>query len=147
MGQVTTSGQGHAQDRVTRLKQGHEYTLIGLRARAGLNIGELATEQFAGAVNGQLFDHIDKLTPAVITLTGIAFGVFVGQHRALGIKNRARHNVLGRNKLDIVLLTLQLMANGDVNFGIADGERGTEEGLGVHRLQFAFIVQEVGYLI
>ena len=43
-----------------------------------LHVGVIGAEQGFGAVDGQLLGFIDKLSAAVVTFAGIAFGVFVG---------------------------------------------------------------------
>ena len=53
-----------------------------------LNVGRLRAKDGLGAVNGQLFGHIHKLTPAVVALAWIAFGILIGQLRALRHQHR-----------------------------------------------------------
>ena len=45
MGQMATSGQRHAEDRVARLEQRDEYGLVRLRPGVRLRIDKAATEE------------------------------------------------------------------------------------------------------
>ena len=56
----------------------------------GWTLAKRAAKEPSGAVDRQRFGDIDKFAPAVIAAAGIAFGVFVGQHRALRFEHRAR---------------------------------------------------------
>ena len=78
-----------AHEGVARLQQREEHCLVGLRAGMGLHIGEVAVEQLAGAVDRQLFGDVDIFAAAIIAVAGIAFGIFVGQDRALGFQHRS----------------------------------------------------------
>jgi hypothetical protein len=93
---------------VARLQQGEEYALIGLAAGIGLHIGKRAAEQLTGPFDCQLLGDIDELAPAVIALAGIAFGIFVGHHRALRFQHGAGNDVLGSDELDLIALATEL---------------------------------------
>jgi len=75
-----------------------------------------------GAVDGQLFDHINVLTAAVITLARVAFGVFVGQLGALGLHYLRAGVVLRGDQLDMLFLTLRLAGNGVEQGGVEIGQ-------------------------
>ena len=60
----------------------------------GLHIGELAIEQLPRPLDGKALGDIDKLAASVIASTGVTLGIFVGHHRALGLENRARNDIL-----------------------------------------------------
>ena len=77
---MTAGVQTHAQQRIARLGQRQKRCGIGLRAGMRLHIGVIRAEQRLGAVNRQLLGDIGKLTPAVITLAGIALGVLIGEY-------------------------------------------------------------------
>jgi hypothetical protein len=63
------------------------------------------------------------LATPVVALAGIALGVLVGEHRALRLQHPGAGIVLGRNQLDVVLLTAPLSAEGGVQCGIKVGNR------------------------
>ena len=88
MGQVAAVGEIHAQDRVARFQQGQEHGEVGLGAAVGLHVGPGGPEELLGALNRQFFDGIDVLTAAVVAAVGQAFGVLIGEHRALGGHHR-----------------------------------------------------------
>ena len=118
VGQVTAFGQAHAHDGVARLGKGHEHGLVGLRAAVGLHVGRFSTEQLFDAVNGQLFDHIHMLAAAVVALAGVAFGVFIGQLRALGFHDGGGAVVFAGDQLNVLLLALVFGLDGGKYFGI-----------------------------
>ena len=72
----------------------------------GLHIGEGAIEQPLGAVDGELLDHIDILTAAVIALARIAFGIFVGEQSAGSVEHGLGNDILRGDQLDLVLLPM-----------------------------------------
>jgi hypothetical protein len=94
VGQVPAVGQVHRQDRRARLQGGEEDGHIRLCPGVRLDVGSFRPEQGAGPVNRQPLDHVHMLAAAVIPLAGVAFGVFVGQHRALGRHHRRAGVVL-----------------------------------------------------
>ena len=51
---------------------------------------------------------VDLLAAAVVAPAGIAFGIFVGQHRARRLEHGARHDVLRSDQLDLLALAMQL---------------------------------------
>ena len=121
VGEMAARRQVQAHEGVARIEQGVEHFLVGVGAGMGLHIGVRAAEQFAGAVNRQLFGDIDIFAAAIIALAGIAFGVFVGQHRALGFQHRLGDDVLGRDQFDLVALAVQFIGDGagDLRVGLA----------------------------
>ena len=58
-----------------------------------LNIGMVCAKEFASTVTREVFNNIDTLATAVITLCGKTFCIFIGKHRSLGFHNRARGEV------------------------------------------------------
>ena len=74
-----------------------------------LHIGEAAAENRLGAVNGELFHDIHVFAAAVVTPARIALGIFIRQHRALGLQDRTRDNIFRGNELYLALLALQLV--------------------------------------
>ncbi len=110
MGQMPARGEVQPHEGVAGLQQREEDRLIGLGAGMGLHIGEIAGEELLGALDGQRLGDIDELAAAVVAPARIALGIFVGQHRALGLEHRARDDVLRGDQLDLVLLPMQLLA-------------------------------------
>ena len=76
---MTAMREVETEELVARLHHGHEYGHVGLRARVGLYVGILSSEKFLDAVDGKLFGFVDYLTSAIVTVAGIAFGIFVCQ--------------------------------------------------------------------
>jgi hypothetical protein len=79
VGQVAAVGQVHAQHRIARFQQGKIGRHVGLGSRVRLHVGAYRHRKGSGPVDGQLFGPVDELTPTVVTLFGVAFGVLVGQ--------------------------------------------------------------------
>jgi hypothetical protein len=94
MRQVAACIQRHAQNGVAGCQKRCKHPLIGLRAGIGLHICKTAIEQVTGAADGQILGHIDILAPAIIAPPRIAFGVFIGQDRALHLHHSLRDDVL-----------------------------------------------------
>jgi len=84
----------------------------------GLYIGRLSSKNGLGTVNGQLFSHVNKFASAVVTLSRIAFGIFVGQLRALRHEDGGGGVVLAGNQLDMVLLALIFSQDGAPQFWV-----------------------------
>ena len=122
VGQVATVGQAHAQDGVTGVQQGQVDGRVGLGTGMGLHIGVVGAEQLLGAVDGQLFHYVDMLAATVIALARIAFGVFVGQYRALGFHHRRAGVVFRRDQLNVFFLTLLFSLHGFPQFGVEFGD-------------------------
>ena len=77
-----------------------------------LHIDEGSAKQFLCPFNGQRFDNIDMLTPAIIEAFGITFDVFVGEDGSLCYHHRRADNVCRRNHADPVLLENRLDTDG-----------------------------------
>ena len=84
----------------------------------GLHIGVLRTEELLGAVAGEVLHHVHILAAAVIALAGIALCVFIGQVGAHRRQHSIADKVLGRNQLDVLALTGQLVAHGCAKLGV-----------------------------
>ncbi len=84
----------------------HEDGHVGLCAGVGLYVGILGTVEFADAVDGELFHLVHYLAAAVVACTGVALGVFVGEHGAHGLHHFVADEVFRRDQFDAVELTL-----------------------------------------
>ena len=136
----------HREDFVARFEHREIDCGVGLRARVGLDIRVFGAEELLGAVDRELLDDIDMLAATVPATAGIAFGVFVGEDRALCLHHGGRGKVFGSDQLDMVALAFFLggdriinrsvalrdaAAGGFANTGVvaATFEAGTEEGI------------------
>ncbi len=127
MGEVAAGGERHAEDSVAGLQEGEEHGAVGLGARVRLHVGEAAAEDLARAVDGQALGAVDLGAAAVVAAAGVAFGVLVGQDRALGVEHGGGDHVLARDQLDAVLLPGELGADGVGELGVGLGEGRVEE--------------------
>ena len=127
MRQMAAGGEIETHEGVARLQQREEHGLVGLRAGIGLHIGEAAAKQLFRPLDGEILGDVDILAAAVIALARIAFGIFVGENRALGLQHGARNNVLGGDQLDFVTLPPEFEFNRLGEIGVGAGERGGEE--------------------
>ena len=69
--------QVHPHHGVARIEHGRIDRVVGRRAAMGLDVRVLGLEQRLRTLDGESFDPIDVLAAAVVTLTRVAFGVFV----------------------------------------------------------------------
>lgn len=104
VGQVATGVERHAKDGVAGLQERLEDALVGLATGVRLDIGEGAAKELAGAVDGEVFRHVDELATAVVALARIPFRILVGHHRALRLHHGAGDDVFGSDQLDLVPL-------------------------------------------
>ena len=130
VGQVSAGGEIEAHERIAWLHQRHEDFGIGGGAGMRLHICEIAAEQAGHTFDRETLGDIDELAAAVIALSRQAFGVFVGEHRALRLKHGAADDILRRDQFDLVALAAELEPDGLGDLGVAFGERGREEILG-----------------
>jgi hypothetical protein len=70
------------------------------------------------ALDRELLGDVDVLAAAVVALAGIALSVLVGEHRALRGEDRGARVVLRRDQLDVVFLSVQLVAQRLPQLGI-----------------------------
>ena len=81
------------------------HRLVRLRARMRLDVGVLGAEQLLGAIDRELLGDVDELAAAVVALARIAFGVLVGELRALRREDR-RARVVFRKRSARAMLFL-----------------------------------------
>ncbi len=84
----------------------------------GCTLAASAPNSCFDAVNGQLLDHVHVLAATVVALAGVAFGVLVGQLRALGFHDGGRAVVFAGDQLNVLLLALVFGLDGGKYFGI-----------------------------
>ena len=91
----------------------------------GCTLAKPRAEQLLGALDRQRLGDVDPFAAAVIAIARIAFGVFVGHHRALRFQHRAADDVFRRDQLDLVALPAEFAADrgGDLGIGLARGWR------------------------
>ena len=115
-------GQTHAQHGVAGLEQGEKGCQIGVGTGMRLDVGVIAAEQLAGPLTGQLLGDVHGAATAVILLTGIALGVFIGQAGALRQHHRLADDVLRRDQLNVAAFPGKFLLNGSAQFRIVLGE-------------------------
>ena len=121
---------GRAQESVARLQQRQDTAWLAWLPEVRLHVGEAAAKEPAGTLDRELLDDVDELATAVVAPAGIAFGVLVGQHRALRLEHRPGDDVLRGDELDLVALAAELQFYGARDLGVGAGERGGEERIG-----------------
>ena len=104
---MPAGGEIEPHEGVAGLHQREEHLGVGRGAGMRLHIGELAAEQLGHPLDRQPLGDVDELAAAVIALARQAFGIFVGQHRALRFQHRARDDVLRGDQLDLVALAAE----------------------------------------
>lgn len=126
VGQVTAVRELEAEDRVAGRRDGVQDGRVRGRTRVRLHVGVLGTEERLGTVDGELLGDVDVLAAAVVALARVALGVLVGEDGALGLEHGTRHEVLGRDHLEGVALTAELLLQDGGDLGVDLGERGVE---------------------
>jgi hypothetical protein len=110
VGQVPAMGQIQPQNRVARLHEGEIDGHVGLASRMRLHVHVFGVGKYLGGpLPGQVFHHVHPLAPAVIAVAGIALGVFVGHHPALGGHDRQTGEILGGDHFQFFVLALKLV--------------------------------------
>ena len=56
--------------------------------------------------------------PAIVAFAGIAFGIFVGQHRPLGPQHVEAHDIFAGDQLNLVHLAIKFVVDGIGNRSI-----------------------------
>ena len=117
--QVSAVRKIEPHEGVARFENGEEDRHVGLCARMGLHVGVFGSVETADALDGQRLDPIDDLAAAVVTGAGIAFGVFVGQHRPHCLHDLVADIVFRGDQLDAFRLALALGADQIENLRIS----------------------------
>jgi hypothetical protein len=104
--------------------------IVSPGSRVRLDVGVLGPEELLGTVDRELLGDVDLLAASVIALARIALGVLVGEHRAGGVEDRLRDEVLGGDHLERALLASEFAVEdpGDVRVDL--GEAGGLEVVG-----------------
>src|SRR5436309_4091647 len=87
-----------------------------------LNVGMFGCKELFGALDGELFGHIDIFTAAVPAALGVAFGIFIGQDRALRLHDRQAGEIFAGDEFDVLLLALALVLDYISDVGINEPE-------------------------
>ena len=83
-----------------------------------LNVGVFRSEKFFCAVSCEIFDFVHEFATAVITLAGVAFGVFVCRNPARRKQNGFAYDIFGRDKFDSVSLAVKFSFRGGCDIRI-----------------------------
>ena len=95
----------------------------------GWTLAKLAAEQLLGALDRQRLDRVRRRAALVIAAARIAFGIFVGEHRALRLEHRLADDILRRDQLDLGLLAAKLGADRVLDRGVGLAEAAGEEAV------------------
>ena len=151
VGEMAAGGEVEPHEGVAGLHQRHEHFGIGGGAGMRLHVGEGAAEQLGHPLDRQPLGDVDELAAAVIALARQAFGILVGQHRALRFEHGAADDVLRRDQLDLVALAAELERDGIGDLRIAVGQRGGKQAfvrrLGALGHRHASLLAEMGCVV
>jgi hypothetical protein len=89
-----------------------------------LHIGVFAVEELVDPFDGERFDLADVFAVPIITVSGIAFGVFIGQNPAHGVNNGWRSAIFGGDEFGVLPLALEFTVDNGSNGGINYAEMG-----------------------
>ena len=115
---VTTVSQAHTHNGVAGIDEGEVDRCVSLRAAVRLNVCELSAEELLCSFDSEIFNHVDALASAVVTLCGVTLGILICKNGADSRHNRGRDEVLGRDELDTSLLTRALCLDSLAHLGI-----------------------------
>ena len=104
MRQMPAMTQVHRQHPVARLQEREIDRHVGAAAGMGLDVGVFGAEDSFRAIDRELLHRVDMFTAAVPAFPRIAFGVFVGQDRALGLHDGVAGEVLAGDQFEVFLL-------------------------------------------
>lgn len=135
MGKMAAVVKAHTHNGIAGLKQGKINGRVCLRARMRLHIGVTRAEKFARSFDRDIFNDINILAAAVITLAGQTLGILIGEHTAHCRHDLRRNKVFRGDQFNIFPLALQFKLHGVCNFRI--GLRHLGYGIiviGIHNL-------------
>ena len=130
MGQVAAVRELEAEDAVAGLDQRHHGRRVGLGPAVRLHVGVGGAEQCLDPVAGEVLGDVDELAAAVVATAGVALGVLVRQHAALGLEDRARGEVLAGDHFEGAALAAQLAAEHRGELGVDLRQRRGRHSLG-----------------
>ena len=108
VGKVSAAGKAHAENGIAYINKGVINSLVCLCAGMRLNVGMIGAKQLAGTAAGDILNDIYILAAAVITLSGITLGVFVGEDRTHCSQYCGRNDIFACDKLDVAALAKKL---------------------------------------
>ncbi len=114
--------QVEAEERVARLERSRGrwpgWPARPSAAARSRRCRSLDHEERLRAIAGEVLDLIDELAAAVVAFARKALGVLVRERAPERLEHGLAHVVLGRDELEIVVLPLDLLADGGVDLGI-----------------------------
>ena len=122
VGQVTAGVEGHAEDLVAGLTDGHGDSHVSLCAGMGLDVGIVAAEKLLGSLDGEGLELVDDFAAAVVTLARITFGIFIGEDRAHGQDDGLGNDVFRGDQFDVATLSLILLEDAGPYFRVSGGD-------------------------
>ena len=88
----------------------------------GLDVGMRAAKKAAGAIAGQILDHVHIFAAAIIALAGIALGVLVGEHAPLGLPHGGGNEIFRRDEFQLAHLAVGFENDGLGEFRVLENE-------------------------
>jgi len=101
--------QVHAEHGLARLEERQVHRHVRLRARVRLNVRVLGAEELFRARNRERLGDVDELAPAVVPTARISLGVLVRENRPRRLQDGTADEVLRRDQLEPVVLTVHLI--------------------------------------
>ena len=112
VGQVPAVGQVKAQHDVARIKDREVHGRIGLGPGVWLDVDVLGPEEFLGSIAGEVFDNVNVFAPAIVAVSGVAFGILIGQHAAHALHDGGAGVVLAGDHFQTVALAMDFAGDG-----------------------------------
>ena len=89
-----------------------------------LDVGVLGPENLLGPLAGQFLGDVDELATAIVAMTGIALGIFIGKHAAHGLHHRGAGVVFRGDHFQAAPLPVDLAGDGGPKLRILSFDRG-----------------------
>ena len=93
MAQMTALRQVHAHDGIARFQESKIHSHIGACTAMSLYISKISIEQLLSAFDSQGFNLVYIFAAAIITMSWVAFSVFIRQYAAHSLHNCRSNNV------------------------------------------------------
>mmetsp|Transcript_28530 Transcript_28530/g.83979 ORF Transcript_28530/g.83979 Transcript_28530/m.83979 type:complete len:391 (-) Transcript_28530:12-1184(-) len=122
VGEMSATGEVESHDAIVRTEEAGVHRKVGRRAGVGLDVHaplfRVESVGLEGSFLTERLNLIDHLVSSVVSSVGETLGVLVGQGRSEALHDCPGRKVLGRNELESRPLTVLLLLDQVIHFGI-----------------------------
>ena len=130
VGEVATVRELEAENGVARSGDRREHRRVRGGSGVRLHVRVRGAEERLRPLDRERLGDVDELAAAVVAAAGVALGVLVREHRALGLQHGDGNEVLARDHLEVIALSPELEFEHFGDLGIDLGQRGIQHRLG-----------------